>query len=111
MSKVKREFFMIDNNIFNLKLDAYEFQIYCYLVCRAGKSGTCWPSYKTISRELGISVNTAIKKVDLLTNMRLIEKQGTVSANKFGNTRTGNNRYTILPFEEAWEKEFRVNQM
>lgn len=104
---MNKNFFMLDNNIFNLKLDAYEFQIYSYLLCRAGKSGKCWPSYKTISRELEISVNTVVKKIDSLINKRLIEKEPTTGKCKSGATRTSNNRYIIMPFEDAWEYKFR----
>ena len=52
---MNKNFFAIDNNIFNLKLDSYEFQIYCYLVSCAGKDNVCWPSYNTIAKLLQVN--------------------------------------------------------
>jgi hypothetical protein len=105
--KMRKNFFTIDNDIFNLKLDSYEFQIYCYLVCCAGKNGVCWPSYQTMARLLGISSNTVVNKIGLLVAKHLIEKENTTSKCKNGKTRTSNNRYYILPFEDAWNYAFR----
>ena len=102
-------FFILPNNIFNLKLDSYEFQIYCYLVSCAGKNGVCWPSYNTIARLLNISTHTVIKKIDSLVSKRLIEKESTTSKCSNGNTRTSNNRYYILNFNDAWDYKFRSN--
>ena len=104
---MRKNFFTIDNNIFNLKLDSYEFQIYCYLVSCAGKRGVCWPSYNTIARLLNISTNTVIKKIDSLVSKHLIEKENTTRKCRNGNTRTSNNRYYIMNFEDAWDYEFR----
>ena len=106
---MNKNFFAIDNNIFNLKLDSYEFQIYCYLVSCAGKDNVCWPSYNTIAKLLGISTNTVVRKIDSLVAKRLIEKEGTTSKCKNGKTRTSNNRYYIMSFEDAWHYAFRFN--
>ena len=99
---MKSGFFILDNDIFNLKLDAYELQIYAYLVCCAGKKGECWPSINTMARVLGISANTVIRKLNLLIQKRLIDKQETRSVNRNGRVRISNNHYFILPFEKAW---------
>lgn len=104
---MNRNFFLIDNNIFNMKLDSYEFQIYCYLVSCAGKDKVCWPSYNTIARLLNISTNTVIKKIDSLVSKHLIEKENTTSKCHNGNTRTSNNRYYIMNFNDAWDYMFR----
>ena len=77
-------FFILDNNIFNLKLDPYEFMIYSYLVCTAGKKGECQPSFNTITRMLEISTNTAIKKIDSLVAKQLIDKTSTISKCRMG---------------------------
>ena len=106
---MNKNFFMLDNNIFNLELDPYEFQIYAYLVSCAGKSNECWPSYNTIADLLGISTNTVIKKINSLISKRLIQKVNTTSKCKNGKVRTSNNHYYILSFSDAWEYKFRFN--
>ena len=100
-------FFILDNNIFNLKLDPYEFMIYSYLVCTAGKRGECWPSFNTIARMLELSTNTAIKKIDSLVAKQLIDKTSTISKCRNGKVRTSNNHYFIRDFNDAWEYKFR----
>ena len=96
---MRKNFFTLDNNIFNLKLDPYEFQIYAYLVSCAGKDGVCWPSYNTISELLNISTHTVVTRIDALISKGLIYKEGTTSVCKNGKVRTSNNRYYIQPFE------------
>jgi len=103
---MKGNFFMLDNGVFNLKLDAYEFQIYAYLVCRAGKSGECWPSINTIARQLELSPGTVIRKLDSLIGKRLIDKIGTTSRGRNGRVRTSNNHYFLRDFSDAWEFQF-----
>ena len=49
-------FFRLPNEIFNLRLDPFSFEIYAYLVCCAGSRGECWPSMETMHRKLGISI-------------------------------------------------------
>jgi len=44
---ISTPYFRIDNDIFFLRLDPYEFQVYAYLVSCAGKKGECWPSTNT----------------------------------------------------------------
>lgn len=105
---MRGRFFQIDNAIFNLKLDAYEFQIYCLLVSYAGAKGECWPSVQTISRLLEISPNTVVKKINGLVDKHLIDKAGTTSKGKNGKVRTSNNHYYIRPFSEAWEHAFQA---
>ena len=107
--KEVKNFYTMDNNIFNLGLDAYEFQIYSYLVSCAGKDAVCWPSLNTIAGLLGMSTNTVIRKIDSLIRKGFIEKEGTTSLCKNGKIRTSNNRYYIQPFEEVWDRHFRFN--
>ena len=54
-------YFILDNDIFSLHLDPYEFQVYAYLISCAGKKGECWPSTNTIAKALGMSQSTVIK--------------------------------------------------
>jgi hypothetical protein len=103
----QKNFYMLPNGIFNLKLDAYEFLIYSYLVSCAGIKGECWPSIQTMNRVLGISTHTAIRKIDSLIAKRLIDKENTTSINRNGRVRTSNNHYFIRDFSEAWDYCFR----
>ena len=107
--RMNKNFFILDNNIFNLKLDAYEFQIYSYLVSCAGKSRECWPSYNTIARMLCVSSNTVVKKINSMVQKQLINKIETTSKLKNGKTRTSNNHYIIRSFDDAWDYAFRFN--
>ena len=106
---MNKNFFILDNNIFNLKLDSYEFQIYSYLVSCAGKSRECWSSFNTMARMLGMSTNTVVKKIDGLIQKELIDKIETTSKLKNGKTRTSNNHYIIRPFDDAWAHAFRFH--
>ena len=94
-------YFKIDNDIFSLWLDSYEFQVYAYLVSCAGKKGECWPSTNTIARALGMSQSTVISKIDLLVRRQLIDKRTTTRHSKSGKASTGNNHYHIRSVADA----------
>ena len=94
-------YFTLDNDIFSLRLDPYEFQVYAYLVSCAGKKGECWPSTNTIARALGISQSTVISKIDSLVRRQLIDKRTTTRRSDHGRISTGNNHYYIRSVEEA----------
>ncbi len=98
-----KNFFRMYNDIFLFRLDPYEFMIYSYLVSCAGSKGECWPSYKTMERKLGISVNTIMERIDSLASKRLIDKETRSSKGYNGKSRTSNNHYHIRPIEEAWD--------
>jgi len=94
-------YFKIDNDIFSLRLDSYEFLVYAYLVSCAGKKGECWPSTNTIARALGMSQSTVIRKINSLVQRQLIDKGTTIRHSKSGRASTGNNHYYILAVAEA----------
>jgi len=94
-------YFKLDNEIFSLRLDPYEFQIYAYLVSCAGKKGECWPSTNTIARVLGMSQSTVISKINSLVQRQLIDKRTTTRHSKSGKASTGNNHYYVRSVEEA----------
>ena len=56
--KPTKNFYMMPNEVFNLGLDPYEFMILSYLVRRMNRDSECWPSFKTMRKDLGISVST-----------------------------------------------------
>lgn len=94
-------YFKLDNEIFTLRLDPYEFQVYAYLLFCAGKKGECWPSTNTIARTLGMSQSTVISKIDSLVKRQLIDKRGTIRRSKNGKVSTANNHYHIRSVAEA----------
>jgi hypothetical protein len=94
-------YFRIDNDIFSLCLDPYEFQVYAYLVSCAGKKGECWPSTNTIARALGMSQSTVIGKIDSLVRRQLIDKEATTRRSASGKASVGNNRYHIHDVADA----------
>jgi len=91
----------LDNDIFSLRLDPYEFQVYAYLISCAGKKGECWPSTNTIAYTFGMSQSTVIGKIDWLVRRQLIDKRTTTRHSKNGKASTGNNHYHIRPFAAA----------
>jgi predicted transcriptional regulator len=94
-------YFKLDNDIFSLCLDPYEFQVYAYLVSCAGKKGECWPSTNTIVRALGMSQSTVINKIALLVRRQLIDKRSTTRRSERGRVSTANNHYHIRSVTEA----------
>ena len=94
-------YFKLDNDIFSLRLDPYEFQVYAYLVSCAGKKGECWPSTNTIARALGMNQGTVISKIESLVRRQLIDKRTTTRHSKSGRASTGNNHYHIRSVTEA----------
>ena len=94
-------YFKLDNDIFSLRLDPYEFQVYAYLVSCAGKKGECWPSTNTIARALGMSQSTVISKIDSLVRRQFIDKRTTTRRSDRGRVSTANNHYHIRAVAEA----------
>lgn len=101
--KVTGNFYQMPNNIFSFNLNKYEIAVYSYLVCCAGKKKECWPSLTTISRVLGISRGSAVKAIDRLVQLRLVDRIQVMKENKNGMMVMRNNHYLILPFDDAWE--------
>ena len=96
-------FYQMPNNIFSFHLNKFELAVYSYLVCCAGKKKECWPSLTTISRVLGISRASAVKAIDRLVQLRLIDRVQIMKENKNGMMVMRNNHYFILPFDDAWD--------
>lgn len=49
--------------------------VYLYLSDRANKEGTCYPSIKTISKELNFSVSTVKRAIEDLVVSGFVEKK------------------------------------
>lgn len=102
--KPNREF-ILPNELFALGLNATEVSLYTYLRFREGrKTYQCWPSYKTIGKDLDLSPKTVRKYVGQLVDKGLISTENTTIVTKDGRVRNGSLRYTIRPIKEAMEQ-------
>lgn len=92
--KPTKNFYMMPNDIFSLGLDPFEFMILSYLVRRMNSVSECWPSFKTMSKDLGISVSTLKDRVAKMI------KRGLISVGKHtSNGKYRNNVYTIYSLD------------
>lgn len=92
--KPTKNFYMMPNEVFNLDLDPYEFMILSYMVRRMNAASECWPSFKTMSKDLGISVSTLEDRVAKMC------KRGLISVDKHtSNGKYRNNVYTIYSLD------------
>lgn len=93
-----KNYFPLPNEIFYLGLSAGEIAVYAYLMyCEDRKNFQCHPSYRTISRAVGLSRNTVKKYVFTLEEKRLIFTEPTTVCTKDGRKRNGSLLYTIRP--------------
>lgn len=101
--KLKRRF-TLPNELFSLELNSAEISIYAYLLyCEDRKTHQCWPSYKKIAKEVGLSPKTVRKYIIKLVDKGLISTENTTVITKKGIKRNGSLRYTICPIQEAVE--------
>jgi len=101
--KLKRRF-TLPNEVFSLELSSHAIAVYAYLLyCEDRRTHQCWPSYKKIAEEVGLSPKTVRKYVIELTDKGLISTENTTVITKKGIKRNGSLRYTILPIQEAVE--------
>ena len=92
--KPTKNFYMMPNDIFSLGLDPFGFMILSYLVRRMNSDSECWPSFKIMSMDLGISVSTLEDRIAKL------EKRKLISVRKYtGSGKHRNNVYTIYSLE------------
>ena len=102
MSKAYKNYFPLPNVIFSLGLSPGEIAVYSYLLyCEDRKTYQCHPSYKTIGRAVGMSVNTVQKYIAELCEKGLISIENTSVITKSGQKRNGTLRYTIRPIQNA----------
>lgn len=99
-----RDYFKTPNCLFSLGLDPGEIAVYSYLLrCEDRKSFTCYPSFRTIGKAVGLSRNTVQKYVSSLENRGLIETEKTSVFRKDGSKWNGNLKFTIRPIQSALE--------
>ena len=99
-----RDYFKLPNCLFLLGLSAGEIAVYSYLLrCEDRENFTCYPSFRTIGKAVGLSKNTVQKYVNALERKGLIETRATKVHTRTGKTRNGNLLFTILPIQSALE--------
>lgn len=97
-----KNYFPLPNELFALGLNSSEISIYAYLLrCEDRETQQCWPSYKTISKAVGLCENTVRKYVYSLEDRHLIRTEQTTIIAKDGRGMNGSLRYTICPIQEA----------
>ena len=108
MQKLKQQnYFPIPNAVFDLDLTDGEILVYAFLLrCEDRRTYQCHPSYTTIGRAIGKSVNSVRKYVQGLTQKGLITTEHTQIVTKSGETRNGTLLYTILPIQQVMERQF-----
>jgi len=96
-----KHYFPLPNEIFSLGLEAGEIAVYAYLLyCEDRKTFQCYPSYHTIGKSVGMSVNTVRKYVKMLEDKGFITTLPTTIHTKDGRTRNGSLLYNIRPIQE-----------
>ena len=94
--------FLLPNELFHLGLSGGAKLVYAYLLyCEDRKTYQCYPSYKKIGRNTGMSVNTVKKYVEELVDKGLVATENTTVISKDGKPRNGSLLYTIRPIQEA----------
>ena len=108
MQKLKQQnYFPIPNAVFDLDLTDGEILVYAFLLrCEDRRTYQCHPSYTTIGRAIGKSVNSVRKYVQGLTRKGLITTEHTQIVTKSGETRNGTLLYTILPIQQVMDRQF-----
>ena len=102
-----KDYFQLPNEIFMLGLSPGALAVYSYLLCCENrKTYQCWPSYKTIGKAVGMSLNTVRKYVAELEDKQLIHTENTSVITKDGLKRNGNLLYTIRPIQGAMERYY-----
>ena len=94
--------FLLPNELFHLGLSGGAKLVYAYLLyCEDRKTYQCYPSYKKIGRNTGMSVNTVKKYVEELVDKGLVTTENTTVISKDGKPRNGSLLYAIRPIQEA----------
>ena len=102
MSRAYKNYVPLPNAIFSLGLSPGEIAVYSYLLyCEDRKTYQCHPSYKTIGRAVGMSINTVQKYITKLCEKGFISIENTSVITKSGQKRNGTLRYTIRPIQNA----------
>ncbi len=78
-----REFYILPNNIFDLRLHPIQFAIYSYLISCSGSNGYCWPSQAKICDKTSVGLSSVQKHLKILEQRQLIEIRKPGKNNRF----------------------------
>ncbi len=67
------KFYILPNNIFDLRLHPIQFAIYSYLISCSGSKGYCWPSQAKIRDKTSVGLSSVQKHLKILEQRQLIE--------------------------------------
>lgn len=67
-------FCKLDTAVWGLELSPTSFFVYTYLLMKANKKGVSYPSLRVMQKDLGLSVDTIIDKIDYLSEVGLCSK-------------------------------------
>ena len=70
---MNKNFFMLPNEIFKLKLKPRDFTVLACLIKHSDSDYICFPSYRTIAKECSLSQKTVGQALKVLSDKRLIE--------------------------------------
>ena len=102
--RTQNNYFTMPNEVFQLGLSAGELAVYSYLRrCEGRRTHQCWPSYRTISGAVHLTVATVMKHITKLADRQFITIQNTSYIDGRGMKWNGNNQYTILPIQAAMD--------
>lgn len=108
MSKVN-----LTQNIYASNLKSRAVLVMNYLIFRSNKENTCFPSIKTIAKDVHVSVNTVKRAMDDLVNAGFVKKAARFSEQKHGAQTS--NLYTLCevdvkPIENVIKEEKEIEQ-
>lgn len=90
--KKYKDYFMLPNTIFELKLKPRDFIVYCCLIrYKDNENHTCYPSRKLIAQECCITLRTVDKALASLQRLGMIHLQNRKRMNGSNTT----NLYTV----------------
>ena len=105
-----KNYFPLPNEIFDFGLHSTAIAIYAYLMkLEARDSFTCFPSYQTIAKAVGVGSKTTVAKyVRELEDKCLIETEQRKSITKDGMKRDSTLLYHIRPIQEAIDAQNQI---
>ena len=107
------DYFPMPKAAFLLGLNYGEIAVLAYLMyCEDRRTYQCYPSYATIGKDCGMSVNTVKKYVDGLRYKGFIYTEPTKVKTRDGRTHNGSLKYTLRPtqplVEEYYQEQIRI---
>lgn len=105
-----KNYFPLPNEIFDFNLHSTAIAIYAYLMKLEDRdSFTCFPSYQTIAKAVGVGSKTTVAKyVRELEDKCLIETEQRKSITKDGMKRDSTLLYYIRPIQEAIDLQNQI---